>query len=96
MIVLKLDRKKLLDLLVEQVRTLERVSVEAERLRLEIEHLSGRLKSVYGDILFMRKMKQRHSLQRSDIIRYRKKLLRQLLQTRKKISQTKRALWSSQ
>ena len=87
-----MKKRKLLETLVFDSRTLEKLRYESETLRNEIPFLNERVKSFGKEILFQRKMRREHLLRKSEIIGHMKKLTAEITKLRRRIRVTQKQL----
>jgi hypothetical protein len=89
---LKREKRKLLETLVFDSGTLERLCHQSETLQNELSFLNVRVKSFGKEILFQRKMRREDLLRKTEVTARKKKLAAEISQLRSRIRVTQRLL----
>jgi hypothetical protein len=92
---LNLGKRKLLDALVFDSGTLERLCHQSQTLQNEISFLNERVKSFGKEVLFQRRMRREHLLRKTEVIARREKLAAEISRLRSRIRVTQRQLEGS-
>ena len=92
---LNLEKRKLLDTLVFDSQSLERIRHATETLRLEIPFLNERLKAFSSEVRFQERLRKEHLLRKRETIQRRKKLASEISRLRNRIQATQRQLEKS-